>query len=116
MYIVLLLGGHDLPRAMDAIGRAFDLTTLPLEGGGRINGAFLKAGLIDEISVSCIQGSMVLPVFPASSSTSVAGTIGPRKAARCASCRARRLTAEWCGFAIELRQGRKRGTQVRTRH
>ena len=43
--------GHDLFRGLDAIGQAFDVGTLLLEGGGIINGAFLKAGLIDEISL-----------------------------------------------------------------
>ncbi|CAO4141166.1 hypothetical protein PKCBPO_00812 [Methylorubrum thiocyanatum] len=36
---------------MDALGETFGIETLLLEGGGAINGAFLKAGLIDEISV-----------------------------------------------------------------
>ena len=43
--------GSDLHRAMNEIGAAFGVESLLLEGGGRINGAFLKAGLIDEISV-----------------------------------------------------------------
>lgn len=43
--------GRDLSRAMDALGQAFGVETLLLEGGAAINGAFLKAGLIDEISV-----------------------------------------------------------------
>jgi 5-amino-6-(5-phosphoribosylamino)uracil reductase len=32
------------------------VTTLLLEGGGTINGAFLKAGLIDEISILMYSG------------------------------------------------------------
>ncbi len=43
--------GRDLAKAMDALGEAFGVETLLLEGGAAINGAFLKAGLIDEISV-----------------------------------------------------------------
>ncbi|WP_267354094.1 MULTISPECIES: RibD family protein [unclassified Methylobacterium] len=43
--------GHDLRRAMDTLGETFGVRTLLLEGGGAINGAFLKAGLIDEISL-----------------------------------------------------------------
>jgi 5-amino-6-(5-phosphoribosylamino)uracil reductase len=43
--------GRDLAGAMDTLGEAFGLRTLLLEGGGAINGAFLKAGLIDEISL-----------------------------------------------------------------
>lgn len=43
--------GRDLAKAMDALGETFGVGTLLLEGGAAINGAFLKAGLIDEISV-----------------------------------------------------------------
>jgi 2,5-diamino-6-(ribosylamino)-4(3H)-pyrimidinone 5'-phosphate reductase len=41
----------DLPLALDTIGERFDVKTLMLEGGGRINGGMLAAGLIDEVSV-----------------------------------------------------------------
>ena len=42
--------GDDLPRAMEEIASLFGVKMLLLEGGGRINGAFLKHGLIDEFS------------------------------------------------------------------
>jgi len=48
--------GHDLHRAMDILGEAFGVRNLLLEGGGVINGAFLKAGLIDEISLLVYPG------------------------------------------------------------
>lgn len=48
--------GHDLRRAMEILSAVFDVETLLLEGGGRINGAFLKAGLIDEISLLVYPG------------------------------------------------------------
>lgn len=48
--------GRDLPRALDILGSEFGLNTLRLEGGGRINGAFLKAGLIDQISLLIYPG------------------------------------------------------------
>jgi 2,5-diamino-6-(ribosylamino)-4(3H)-pyrimidinone 5'-phosphate reductase len=41
----------DLPLALEKIGERFDVRTLMLEGGGRINGAMLRAGLIDEVSL-----------------------------------------------------------------
>jgi 2,5-diamino-6-(ribosylamino)-4(3H)-pyrimidinone 5'-phosphate reductase len=41
----------DLAPALDKIGVRFGVRTLMLEGGGRINGGFLRAGLIDEISL-----------------------------------------------------------------
>lgn len=43
--------GRDLAGALDTLGEAFGVRTLLLEGGGAINGAFLKAGLIDEVSL-----------------------------------------------------------------
>ena len=41
----------DLALAMEKIGGRFGVKTLMLEGGGRINGGMLAAGLIDEVSV-----------------------------------------------------------------
>lgn len=42
--------GDDLSRAMEEVASLFGVKTLLLEGGGRINGAFLKRGLVDEFS------------------------------------------------------------------
>jgi riboflavin biosynthesis pyrimidine reductase len=41
---------------MDTLGDTFSIGTILLEGGGRTNGAFLKAGLIDEISLLVYPG------------------------------------------------------------
>lgn len=41
----------DLSRAMEKIGEMFPVRTLMLEGGGKINGSMLAAGLVDEVSV-----------------------------------------------------------------
>lgn len=46
----------DLRTALEKIRARFDVRTLMLEGGGRINGGFLRAGLIDELSL------LVVPV------------------------------------------------------
>ena len=43
--------GDDLSRAMEQIASLFGARTLLLEGGGTINGAFLKHKLIDEFSM-----------------------------------------------------------------
>jgi 5-amino-6-(5-phosphoribosylamino)uracil reductase len=48
--------GEDLPLAMKTLGEAFAVETLLLEGGGLINGAFLNARLIDEISLLVYPG------------------------------------------------------------
>ncbi|XFF02246.1 RibD family protein (plasmid) [Bradyrhizobium guangxiense] len=42
--------GHDLPTAMAQLFAIFGVKKLLLEGGGKINGAFLKQRLIDEFS------------------------------------------------------------------
>lgn len=41
----------DLSLALEKIGATFGVRTLMLEGGGRINGGMLRAGLVDEVSV-----------------------------------------------------------------
>jgi 2,5-diamino-6-(ribosylamino)-4(3H)-pyrimidinone 5'-phosphate reductase len=49
-----LLAGRrdvDLAGALEKIGTRLGVRTLMLEGGGRINGGMLRAGLIDEVSV-----------------------------------------------------------------
>ena len=49
----LLAGARDvdLPLALHKIGALFGVRTLMLEGGGRINGGMLRAGLVDEVSL-----------------------------------------------------------------
>ncbi len=49
----LLAGRRDLDAsvALEKIGARFGVRTLMLEGGGKINGAMLRSGLIDEVSV-----------------------------------------------------------------
>ena len=48
--------GKDLDLAMNILGDAFGARTLLLEGGGIVNGAFLKARLIDEVSLLVYPG------------------------------------------------------------
>lgn len=43
--------GRDLALALDTLGDAFGVRKLVLQGGARINGAFLEARLIDEFSI-----------------------------------------------------------------
>ncbi len=44
--------GHiDLRAAMEVLGNEFGVKRVAIVGGGHINGAFLQAGLIDEVSV-----------------------------------------------------------------
>ncbi|MDQ0269603.1 RibD family protein [Cytobacillus purgationiresistens] len=41
----------DLKLALDKISRYYNITEFMLEGGGYINGSFLSAGLVDELSL-----------------------------------------------------------------
>lgn len=55
-YVVTGKDRIDLPRAMDILGKEFGVKRLAVLGGGRINGGFLRAGLIDEISLLLAPG------------------------------------------------------------
>lgn len=46
----------DLPAAMETLYERFGIRRLALLGGGHINGGFLKAGLIDEVSLLLAPG------------------------------------------------------------
>ncbi|MGJ4951582.1 RibD family protein [Bradyrhizobium sp. HKCCYLS20291] len=41
----------DLPRVLDILSGEFGVKRLLLEGGGHVNGTFLRAGLIDELNL-----------------------------------------------------------------
>jgi len=56
----------DVGAALSALKEALGIERVLLEGGGNINGAFLRAGLIDEISlvlVPAIDGSAGVPAL-----------------------------------------------------
>ena len=55
-YVVSGAEGVDLGRAVEQLSDAFGIRTLLLEGGGHINGAFLEAGLVDELSLLLVPG------------------------------------------------------------
>ena len=46
----------NLARAMELLGRHFGVKRALLEGGGHINGAFVKGGLVDEVSLLVVPG------------------------------------------------------------
>lgn len=50
-YLLAGKDGVDLPLALTKIGARLGVGTLMLEGGGSINGSFLREGLIDEVSL-----------------------------------------------------------------
>jgi len=55
-YIVAGKASVDLVQAIKLLGEHFGIKRLLLEGGGHINGAFLEAGLIDEVSLLLVPG------------------------------------------------------------
>ena len=55
-YIVSGASSIDLTGAMDSLRKYFGIHTLLLEGGGHINGAFVEAGLVDEVSLLLVPG------------------------------------------------------------
>lgn len=55
-YIVAGKERIDLVRAVDILGAEFGVKRLAVLGGGKINGGFLSAGLIDEISLLLAPG------------------------------------------------------------
>lgn len=55
-YVVAGKSSVDLRKAVNQLGKYFGIRTLLLEGGGHINGAFLQAGLVDELSLLVVPG------------------------------------------------------------
>jgi riboflavin biosynthesis pyrimidine reductase len=55
-YIVSGASSVDLVEAVSLLREQFGIHTLLLEGGGHINGAFLQAGLVDEVSLLMVPG------------------------------------------------------------
>jgi 2,5-diamino-6-(ribosylamino)-4(3H)-pyrimidinone 5'-phosphate reductase len=55
-YIVAGAPTIDLVNAVNLLGEHFGIRRLLLEGGGHINGAFLEAGLVDEVSLLLVPG------------------------------------------------------------
>ena len=55
-YVVSGTPSVDLVQAVKLLGEHFGIRTLLLEGGGQVNGGFLQAGLVDEVSLLLLPG------------------------------------------------------------
>jgi riboflavin biosynthesis pyrimidine reductase len=55
-YVVAGASSIDLSQAVNQLGEHFGIRKLLLEGGGHINGGFLQADLIDEVSLLLLPG------------------------------------------------------------
>ena len=74
-----VFGGRErlnLERVLQKLRQAFGIKRLLLEGGGKINGAFLAADLVDELSL------LVAPVADGSVGTPTLFDAGPKPVAR----------------------------------
>lgn len=60
----------DLGLALDQLGGLFPIKILMLEGGGHVNGSFLQAGLIDELSL------LLLPIADGTRGTPTSFEVG----------------------------------------
>ena len=99
--------GHDLHRAMDVLGDTFGIGTLLLEGGGTINGAFLKAGLIDEISVLLYPGIDGLAGVPSIFEYSGQTDDRPASGRSLRHLTTETLDGAWCGFTTGWKKVRR---------
>jgi 2,5-diamino-6-(ribosylamino)-4(3H)-pyrimidinone 5'-phosphate reductase len=96
-----LVGGRasiDLKRVLGKLAKAFGIRKLLLEGGGKINGSFLTADLIDELSVviaPVADGSIGTPtVFDATAGP------GPSRHLRLISVRRLKSDLVWLRYRV----------------
>jgi riboflavin biosynthesis pyrimidine reductase len=75
----------DLALALEKLAATFGVRTLLLEGGGRINGSMLRAGLVDEVSL------LLAPIADGALGTASVFDVEPGPGGQDAGYRARRL-------------------------
>ncbi|MBV9824179.1 MAG: dihydrofolate reductase family protein [Alphaproteobacteria bacterium] len=92
----------DLALALDILYRELGIERLLLEGGGGSNGSFLRAGLIDEISVAICPavdgGSAAECIFD---SGDIDGARAPIRAMTLTSCEVLEGGAVWVRYKLE---------------
>ena len=95
----------DLGLALEVLHRELGIERLLLEGGGGSNGAFLRAGLIDEVSVAicpAVDGAKGAPsIFD--SGDSDAGVPAPVTSMTFASCEVLEGGAVWLRYRLQSR-------------
>jgi len=93
----------DLPLLLETLSRELGVKRLLLEGGGRANGSFLRAGLVDELSltiVPAVDGAKGAPhVFD--SETELAGPTAPVTAMTLKDCQVLDGGAVWLRYEIK---------------
>ena len=89
----------NLPLVLEKLRSLFGIKTLLLEGGGKINGTFLDAGLIDELSLvyaPVADGSVGTPSLFDSDKAR-----GPARRLRLLSAEKRRSQMLWVRYRVE---------------
>jgi riboflavin biosynthesis pyrimidine reductase len=93
----------DLPLALDILSRELGIERLLLEGGGGSNGSFLRAGLIDEISIAicpAVDGATGAPsVFD--SGDEDAGVAASVRSMTLSSCEVLEGGAVWLRYKLQ---------------
>ena len=93
----------DLALALEILNREFGIERLLLQGGGRSNGSFLRAGLIDEISLAicpAIDGARGGP-YIFDSGAEMSGPTAPVQSMTLASCEVLDGGAVWLRYRLQ---------------
>ena len=93
----------DLALALEILNRELGIERLLLEGGGRSNGSFLRAGLVDEISLAicpAIDGARGGP-YIFDSADEVAGPTAPVQSMTLQSCEVLDGGAVWLRYRLQ---------------
>jgi riboflavin biosynthesis pyrimidine reductase len=89
--------------ALEILNRELKIERLLLEGGGRSNGSFLRAGLIDEISLAicpAVDGARGAPYIFDSEDTE-ADVRAPIRSMTLASCEVLEGGAVWLRYRLQ---------------
>ncbi|MFJ4048952.1 RibD family protein [Pseudomonas hunanensis] len=107
-YLFAGADGHDLAGALTTLGSSLGVDRLLLEGGGRINGAFLQADLIDELSLLIYPGIDGLTGIPSIFDFHGQGEQYPAagRALRLLSCEALEAGFVWLRYNVERLQAK----------
>jgi riboflavin biosynthesis pyrimidine reductase len=93
----------DLALALEILNRELGIERLLLEGGGRSNGSFLRAGLIDEISLAicpAVDGARGGP-YIFDSNNEMSGPTAPLRSMTLASCEVLDGGAVWLRYRLQ---------------
>ena len=93
----------DLRRALEILNQELGIERLLLEGGGVANGAFLRAGIVDEISLivwPVVDGAAGAPSVFDSTSTD-ADKLAPVRAMQLLGCEQLADGAVWLRYRVE---------------